>query len=142
MGGSSGPRVRATTPHFPKNRNPGILRHMARVLLCDDDESFRLLARVHLESAGHEVVGENGDPDTCAAAIARSAPDVVVLDNFLPADVPLSSLRERAPHARFILCSGLPQEALDRRTTETGADAGLTKRDFTELPRAVDDVLA
>jgi DNA-binding NarL/FixJ family response regulator len=54
------------------------------VLIVDDHPSFRVTARLLLESEGYEVVGEAGDG---AAALARArelAPQVVLLDVQLP----------------------------------------------------------
>jgi len=51
---------------------------LARVLVVDDDESLRLLARVNLELEGFEV-GEAGTVAEAEEAL-RDPPDVVLLD--------------------------------------------------------------
>lgn len=52
-----------------------------RVLLVDDQELVRSgLARILRPRDGFEIVGECADGDEVPAAVARSAPDVVVMD--------------------------------------------------------------
>src|SRR6266540_1386766 len=63
----------ATIPGVPK-----------RVLIVDDHEPFRAVARELLERAGYTVTGEAGDAAEALAAIAAEAPDVVLLDVQLP----------------------------------------------------------
>jgi two-component system nitrate/nitrite response regulator NarL len=55
-----------------------------RVLVVDDHEGFRGVARVLLEGDGLEVVGEAADGAEAVAATERLAPDVVLLDVHLP----------------------------------------------------------
>jgi DNA-binding NarL/FixJ family response regulator len=54
------------------------------VLIVDDHAGFRSWARVVLESAGFEVVGEAGDGSSGLAESERLRPDVVLLDVRLP----------------------------------------------------------
>ena len=55
-----------------------------RVLIVDDHQPFRAVARELLESAGYVVAGEAGDAVEALAAIAAESPDVVLLDVQLP----------------------------------------------------------
>ena len=55
-----------------------------RVLIVDDHEPFRAVARQLLEGAGYVVVGEASDGDGALAAVAAAAPDAVLLDVQLP----------------------------------------------------------
>lgn len=55
-----------------------------RVLIVDDHEPFRAVARQLLEGAGYVVVGEAADAAEALAAVAVEAPDVVLLDVQLP----------------------------------------------------------
>jgi DNA-binding NarL/FixJ family response regulator len=54
------------------------------VLIVDDHEPFRAVARELLERAGYVVTAEAGDATEALAAIAAEAPDVVLLDVQLP----------------------------------------------------------
>ena len=55
-----------------------------RVLIVDDHEPFRAVARELLERAGYIVTGEAADAAEALDAIAAEAPDVVLLDVQLP----------------------------------------------------------
>ena len=55
-----------------------------RVLIVDDHEPFRAVARELLERAGYVVAGEAGDAAGALAAVAANAPDAVLLDVQLP----------------------------------------------------------
>jgi CheY-like chemotaxis protein len=55
-----------------------------RVLIVDDHEPFRAIARELLEAAGYVVSGEAADGAEALAAVAAQAPDVVLLDVQLP----------------------------------------------------------
>jgi DNA-binding NarL/FixJ family response regulator len=100
---------------------------MARIFLCDDSGSFRLLARLSLEDLGHEVVGECGQPEVCADLLRAARPDVALVDGFLPESIPLSSLREGLPDTRFVIYSGMPETELQQEARRTGADAAIGK---------------
>ena len=55
-----------------------------RVLVVDDHEEFRSLARALLECEGFEVVGEAADGQQALDCVARLRPEVVLLDIQLP----------------------------------------------------------
>jgi CheY-like chemotaxis protein len=55
-----------------------------RVLIVDDHEPFRTVARELLESAGYVVAGEAADAAEALAAVEADAPDAVLLDVQLP----------------------------------------------------------
>ncbi|MCW2991416.1 MAG: response regulator transcription factor [Solirubrobacterales bacterium] len=116
---------------------------MARVFLCDDSDSFRLLARLNLEALGHEVVGECGRPPECAALLRAAAPDLALVDGFLPESIPLASLREGLPDTRFVLYSGMPIAELAREAQRTGADAAIGKSaSFGEVAELISSLTA
>lgn len=55
-----------------------------RVLIVDDHQGFRSLARALLDANGFDVVGESADGAAAISASARLRPDVVLLDVQLP----------------------------------------------------------
>ena len=55
-----------------------------RVLIVDDHQPFRAVARELLESAGYVVAGEAADAAGALAAVAAESPDAVLLDVQLP----------------------------------------------------------
>ena len=57
-----------------------------RVLIVDDQPSFRQIARTLLEHRGYVVVGEAENAAAALAAGARLGPDAVLLDIRLGAD--------------------------------------------------------
>jgi len=56
----------------------------ARLLIVDDQDSFRLWARRLLEAEGYDVVGEAHDGRSALAAVHELQPEVVLLDIQLP----------------------------------------------------------
>ena len=55
-----------------------------RVLIVDDHEPFRAVARELLEGAGYVIAGEAVDAAEALAAVAAEEPDAVLLDVQLP----------------------------------------------------------
>jgi DNA-binding NarL/FixJ family response regulator len=55
-----------------------------RVLIVDDHQPFRAVARELLESAGYVVSGEAADAEEALTAVAADRPDAVLLDVQLP----------------------------------------------------------
>ena len=55
-----------------------------RVLIVDDHEQFRTVARALLEAEGFEIVGEAENGAATFAEVERARPDLVLLDVQLP----------------------------------------------------------
>ncbi len=67
-----------------RERCATIARVHERVLIVDDHQPFRAVARELLERAGFIVAGEAADAAGALAAVAAQAPDAVLLDVQLP----------------------------------------------------------
>jgi DNA-binding NarL/FixJ family response regulator len=75
------PRV---NPEPPREGCATIRDVPKRVLIVDDHQPFRAVARELLENAGYIVTGEAADAAEALAAVAAHAPDAVLLDIQLP----------------------------------------------------------
>lgn len=81
---------------------------LARVLIVDDHESFRRLARRALVASGFSVVGEAVDGASAIREVEAVEPDVVLLDVLLPDRSGVEVARDLAlvPHPpRVVLTS-------------------------------------
>jgi CheY-like chemotaxis protein len=100
------------------------------VLVVDDDEQFRRLARAVLEPAGFDVI-ESEDIDHCMSQLRRQAVDALILDMVMPGRDGIESLRDlkqQFPEIRIVAVSGAEQSALYLSVSaHLGADASLEK---------------
>ena len=84
---------------------------MLRIVLADDDQSFRRLVRtLFAGEEGFEVVGEAGDGREVVRLAGELQPDCVILDMKMPVldgDAALAQIREQCPHTDVIALSGL-----------------------------------
>jgi CheY-like chemotaxis protein len=101
-----------------------------KVLVVDDDEHFRVLARAILEPAGFEVV-ESEDMRQCLLQLRVHAVDAMVLDMVMPGQDGIEVLREVKrlfPEIRVVAVSGAEQSDLYLSVSAyLGADASLEK---------------
>ena len=119
------------------------------VLLVDDEEVIRDLARAVLERAGLEVLDEARDGrdalDRYRAQDPPERPLVVLLDNRMPG---LSGLEVAAemltdfPTQIVVLFSAHLDADIVARATELGITACVSKQDVTKLPAILDRLLA
>jgi CheY-like chemotaxis protein len=102
-----------------------------RLFLCDDNAQYRELARIVLEDAGEEIVGEAGDGAEAIERAPAAEPDVVLLDLNMPrvnGFEALPTLRERLPPQTKILVLTTGQAPQERdQCLEAGADAFVVK---------------
>lgn len=97
---------------------------MARVLVVDDEPSYRTYLQKFLEQDGHEVrTAETGREAIALGTLWR--PDVAILDWMLKADLHglhvAAALRAVRPDTRIVLVTGFPSEDL-RRSSEHLSD--------------------
>ena len=101
-----------------------------RLFLCDDNAEYRHLARIALERAGHEIVGEAGSAQEAIDRAPPSAPDALLLDLNMPGMngvEALPQLRAVLPRTRIIVLT-TGQVPDDRRhALGAGADGFVVK---------------
>jgi CheY-like chemotaxis protein len=106
------------------------------VLVVDDDEHFRVLARSILEPGGFRVL-ESEDVEQCLAALRQHAVDAVVLDMVMPGRDGIEGVRELKkcfPGVRIVAVSGADQSSLYFSVSaHLGADASLEKTRISAL---------
>ena len=106
-----------------------------RVLIVDDQEPFRLAARMVVDATdGFEVVGE-ADTGEASVEMARElSPDLVLMDVNLPGinglDATRQILAERADPVIVLLLSTYEEEEYAPRAAECGAAAYIPKAVF------------
>jgi CheY-like chemotaxis protein len=112
-----------------------------RVLICDDEPSIRLLYRTAFEQEGAEVV-EAVDGDHCLEVAEAEAPDLVILDLFMPPGrdglSALPELRRRRPEARVFVVSAHGSSETFHQCRSRGATACFDKLSFLgRIPRLI-----
>lgn len=95
-----------------------------RVFVAGTIHLNRALVRRFLEDDGYEVVGESPTRENLAAAIRRSEPDAVVVDQDLLGRGMMARVRRAAPDARIIVFTAGPTTPA---TAPKGADGYLEK---------------
>jgi CheY-like chemotaxis protein len=119
------------------SRSPvAVGRRDGKVLVVDDDEHFRVLARAILEPAGFEVI-ESEDMEQCMAQLRLQAVDALVLDMVMPVRDGIEAVRElkqRFPEIPIVAVSGAEQSDLYLSVSaHLGADASLEKARVSAL---------
>ena len=107
------------------------------VLIVDDDERFRDLARRMLTSWGYQPESEAGSVTEALRRVAESRPDVALVDIGLPdgTGLELSRILAEAPwQIRVILVSSDSDATTTAEATCAGATAFIPK---TDLSRAL-----
>ncbi|HEX5229338.1 MAG TPA: response regulator [Bryobacteraceae bacterium] len=121
---------------LPLRARPASVPARDKVLVVDDDEHFRVLARSLLEPAGFEVL-EAGSMDQCLSELHRHPIGAVVLDMVMPDYDGIEAVRElksRFPRLRIVAISGADQrEVYLSVSAHLGADASLEKARISAL---------
>jgi DNA-binding NarL/FixJ family response regulator len=109
-------------------------RRPITVMIVDDDEKVRILAR-HIFDQDHliKIIAE-ADNGQAAAALAREfCPDVILMDVSMPVMNGLQAARailRECPEIRIIMTSALGSEAYRRASLSMGASSFLDKADL------------
>ena len=106
-----------------------------RVLIVDDQEPFRMAARMVVEATdGFEVVGEAETGESSVEMARELTPDLVLMDVNLPGinglDATRQILAERAESTVVLLLSTYEEEEYAPRAAECGAAAYIPKAVF------------
>jgi DNA-binding NarL/FixJ family response regulator len=106
-----------------------------RVLIVDDQEPFRMAARMVVEATdGFEVVGEAETGESSVEMARELTPDLVLMDVNLPGinglDATRQILAEQADSVVVLLLSTYEEEEYAPRATECGAAAYIPKAVF------------
>jgi DNA-binding NarL/FixJ family response regulator len=107
---------------------------MVRVLIVDDQEPFRLAARMVVEATdGFEVVGESETGEASVQAAHDLDPDLVLMDVNLPGINGLEATRQILDGSNrvvILLLSTYEEEEYGPRAAECGAAAYIPKSSF------------
>ena len=106
-----------------------------RVLIVDDQEPFRMAARMVVESTdGFEVVGETESGEASVQAAKELEPDLVLMDVNLPGINGLEATRQilsGSDSVVILLLSTYEEEEYAPRAAECGAAAYIPKSSFS-----------
>jgi DNA-binding NarL/FixJ family response regulator len=105
-----------------------------RVLIVDDQQPFRLAARMVVEATpGFEVVGESASGEESLEAAERLNPELILMDVNLPGINGLDATRRILASSRSVvvlLLSTYDEEVYGPRVAESGAAAYIPKATF------------
>ena len=117
------------------------------LVIVDDDEDFRLIARALLRSLSDTVTAgdEAADGQAALVLVRRERPDIVITDLVMPHlnGVDLTRrIREELPETQVILVSSYTEDAYMLMASDSGADVFVNKRVITSsLVPAVRDLI-
>ena len=115
------------------------------ILVCDDDPVARRVFRASLESAGATVMEADGG-DTAAAIASARAPDLVLLDLFMPFRDGVSTfaeIRRRSPRSKVAFVSAYPLADVAAMTADPALAGCFAKHEAVgRLPELVTGCVA
>ena len=110
------------------------MKMRVRVLVVDDQEPFRMVAGIVVESTeGFELVGEAETGEEALETVRRLRPDLVLMDVNLPGIDGIEATRRilsEFPGTVVLLLSTYEASEYERRVGECGAAAFVPKSEF------------
>ena len=123
--------ARVTTPDEAVSTAPVDASADASVLLVDDEQDIRYLARMQLERVGgFRVVGEAGDGIEAVQMASRLQPSAILLDVMMPrmdGYTALPELLRVSPASMVLMVSALSAESNEEPAIAAGAFAYVEK---------------
>ncbi|WP_240421101.1 response regulator [Paenibacillus periandrae] len=118
---------------------------MAKVMVVDDAVFMRMMLKMLLVEAGHEVVAEATNGMEAVHTYVKYKPDLVTMDVTMPELDGIGAVRQIRnldPLAKIIICSAMGQNALIVDAISSGAKDYIVKPfDKKEIINAVNKVL-
>lgn len=111
-----------------------------RVLIVDDEPDVRLLLRLQLERAGHEVIGEATDGKEALERCERDAPDAVILDLLMPGMngfEAIPRIRSSHPEVRIVAYTAVAGDFVRNEMRRLGIPLVLKTGNFAPLEAAL-----
>ena len=111
-----------------------------RVLVVDDEPDVRLLLRLQLERAGHEVTGEAGDGQEALDLCETDPPDVVILDLLMPrmnGFEAIPRMRSTYPGVRIVAYTAVAGDFVRNEMSRLGIPLVLKTGNFAPLQAAI-----
>jgi len=106
----------------------------AGVLVVDDEQFFRRVLCDMLQKDGFRVVAEASSGDEAVAMFRQTAPDLVLMDIYMPDKNGIEATREImafAPDAKILICSGTGYDDDINAALQAGA-CGIIYKPFFE----------
>jgi DNA-binding NarL/FixJ family response regulator len=101
-----------------------------RIVICDDAPLARSILSRLLQSLGHEVVAEAGEPGALIRGCVDQKPDLAILDGRLPSEggiAAIERLRRAEPDLPIVVIASLDEVGLLRSALAAGASGGLVR---------------
>jgi DNA-binding NarL/FixJ family response regulator len=114
-----------------------------RILIADDHPEIRKALRRLLSAEGWDVCGEAADGPDAIAAVRRLAPDVVIVDLFMPGMSGLDAAREmrRDRPALLIMLMTSLDSSIEVAAREAGIQATVSKLAGNKVVRGIHAML-
>lgn len=103
---------------------------MARIMLCDDNNTVRTLLERKLTLAGHQIVGKAKDGNEGVAVFSETKPEITILDITMPNKDGRACLQEILQidaSAKVIMVSALQDSEVVQFCLQNGAKGFVQK---------------